>query len=268
MAGDLSDIVVDLLSPGQLAARARMRRERAIGDSQSDWSILIEGWSGGRQVFAFALPTLDALAGPLLVARSALNVDTVVLFTDSRVFALEPGDVDGQRTAERYQRGEVSLLELAMAGDPRVIDQLVILPFSVERGVLDPQMIRYLTRYESGRESGVIWDVDGDEPMTATISGSVHGVLTWAMQDNAVGPDGQLAQPGEALMWEELDAHLLGIVAAALNTASEGRFVILDAHPKVATAAGFAPLSAPGGILIGDTTPESVEQLVAWEVAR
>lgn len=265
--------MTDLLSPEQLNARARFRRERltdqAGQEGVSEWPIVVEGWSGERQVFGIMVTDRDDLRGAVSVARSAFNVDTVVVFSDSRMFSLDQKNPDDQKVFESYQRGEATLLDLAKRGDPRVVDLLMILPFSIEHGASTPQTIRYLTRYAFGREVGLVWDIDNDKPAMSmdSLKGRIPEALKWAMQDNGMGTDGQPIKAGDGaeLMWEQLDAHRLLGVGNLLDQVTGGRFVILNAHPKITEAAGLAPGSAPGRIVAGNRSPEVVMQLVARE---
>lgn len=263
-----------LLSAEQLAARARSRRE-GISYQQSDrtastWPITVEGWSGERQVFGFGLRDSTDLGGAVLLARSALNADTVVVFSDSRVFSPDMNDPADRRTLQRVQRGEVSLVDLATQGHPRVIEQMTIVPFNVERGITGVQMIRYLTRYTFGRETGIIWDIDtsGAAPFADTFAGAVPDALTWGMQEYGLDIDNQpfRSTAGGVLMWEHLDTALLNGVAAALKSLSHGHFVILNADPKIAEAAGLAPGSTPRRVAMGNRDPDVVAQLVAREL--
>jgi hypothetical protein len=245
---------IDLLSPEQLRSRAKSRRERLSSvlsdDGQTPWPVAVEGWRGDRQVFGFAVQDSEQLPPAILFARSTLDADTVVVFTDARMFTYAPDDAEGPKIFERYQRGEVTLLDLAKQGDPRVIEQVTVLPYSAEKGVHDVQSLRYLTRYTFGRETGVIWDVDetGLKMADHEISGKIPSALDWAMRVTGVGVEGRpfLIADGGDLAWERLDREVLEGTAAFLDEVSRGRFVILNADPKIGAAAGLSASSRDG----------------------
>jgi len=268
--------MVNLLDPIQLQARARLRREllstQTTDDGLTQWPIIIEGWSGQRQVFGFGVTTSDEIAMSILLARSALDVDTVVVFSDSRLFSPDLSSPAESEMLARYERGEVTLMSLAQQGHPGISEQIVILPADTTRGAYSPQMLGYLGKYSFGREVGLVWD---PEPSTVLLdqgpdlSGKIPEGLAWALRDNGFSADGQIVPTadGGVLLWERLDKDILDFVASALDQVSEGRFVILNAASKITTAAGLTPGSAPGRIAIGNRDPHVVAQLVAREVA-
>ena len=263
--------MTDLLSTQQISARARARREHLsrhhTDDGASEWPIIVEGWSGDRQAFGLGVRTTADLVGTVLLARSALNVDKVVVFSDSRMFSPDLTDRGDREIFDRYGRGEVTLADLSAQGHPRVIEAVFTMVFDKDRGILETNAMRYLTSYFRGRETGVIWD--DDAPMlTDPLHGNTPAALTMAMQTTGLAKGSKQFQvaDGGRLMWEDLDADDLREVVRVLGLATKGRFIILNADPKITAAAGLKPGSAPGRVAAGSREPEVLRQLLAREV--
>lgn len=263
--------MVDLLSSEQLIARARSRREQLSNQVSkggfSGWPIVVEGWSNGRQVFGFAPTDSELIAQSVAVARSCFNADTVVVFSDARVFSPNMDDPEERRVYDAYMREEVTQDDLARQGHPAVMDLLLISKADVVNGVATPIMQRYLTRYSFGHEVGVVWDEPTTQDDLRVQAGRIPDALEWSMRRYGVGTDGEpmkIAEGGQ-LIWEAFDSNVFESACGTLGDVSNGRFVVLNSDPKIGAASGLKDGSAPNRIAAGDRSPEVVMQLVARE---